>query len=113
MKSIKIYLLPYLFALISVGQVFSQSNLKKERKFSMADSVLVESYLTEEDYNRLNKVCETNESVAFKAHYGDEIYNEEPLPQNRRKNLFWSSDAVELVVDVFVNTMFLIAAFWN
>ena len=113
MKSIKIYLLPFLFVLISVGQVFSQSNLKKERKFSKADSALVETYLTEEDYNNLNEISEGNDQGEFKTHYGDEIYNEEPLPQNKRKNVFWNSDAAELVVDVFVNTVFLIAAFWH
>ncbi|MDG1475840.1 MAG: hypothetical protein P8Q14_01710 [Vicingaceae bacterium] len=118
MKSIKIYLLPFLFLLFSAGQVFSQSdfekdNLKKERKFSKADSVIVETYLTEEDYNRLNEIRELNEPTDFNTHYGDEVYNEEPISQNRKRNVFWNSGTAELVVDVFVNTMFLIAAFWH
>lgn len=118
MKSIKTYLLPLFILAIFSAQAFSQGiitndSLSNQKVFSKADSVLAESYLTEIDYNELKGDGNLNVSVHNKTYYGDEIYNEEPIKKSKRRNFIWDSATAELVVDVVVNTVFLIAAFWH
>jgi hypothetical protein len=118
MKSIKPYLLSLFLLLFFSVPSFSQSDVDssrgvKQQAFSKADSVLAASYLSEIDYNEINGINDLNEEAYSKPFYGDEIYNEEPIHKNKRRNHFWDSVAAELVVEVVVHTTFLIATFWH
>lgn len=120
MKSIKIYLLPLILLIVLSSSSLAQSSLKKdslkrEKVFSKADSVLVEGYVTELDFIEQN-YTEDNVEIGecnTRNYYGDEIYNEEPLPSRKRNAPFWDAVAVEVVADVIVNAVFIIAAFWQ
>jgi len=118
MTSIKTYLLPLFLLLFLSISAFSQSTLVRgtvvqHQRFSKADSVLAATYLTEREYNELNGVGDMSETACSKPFYGDEIYNEEPVRSTKRRNHFWDAVAVELVVEVLVNTTFLIATLWH
>ena len=120
MKSIKTYLLPLLLLVFFGAQSFSQINLKKEtcnkeRKFSKADSILVEYYLTESDYNEkygIDIAC-VDEIESLKDCGADEIYNETPNHIRNSNNRFLNAGAVSFIVDVAIHTVFLIVAFWQ
>jgi hypothetical protein len=118
MKSIKTYLLSLFLLVFFSVPTFSQSGLVKdkgrqEQIFSKADSVLAESYLSERDYNELNGISSSNQECCDEIYLGNEIYSDEPKQNNKKRNYFWDSAAAELVVEVVVNSVFLIATFWH
>ena len=118
MNFIKTYLLPILLLVFFSGQAIAQAELRKdslinEQVFSKADTILANTYMSERDYNERYGINYLNEDTYDETFYGDEIYNEEPLRKNRRKNHFWDAVAVEIVAEMVVNTVFIIAAFWH
>lgn len=118
MKSIKTYLLSLFLLIFFSIQAFSQSalikdNLLQEHVFSKADSVLAETYFSERGYNELNGITSLSQEVYSESVCGGEIYNDEPKQNNKKRNYFLDSVAVELMVEVVVNSVFLIATFWH
>jgi len=117
MKSIKIYLLALFFPIFFSSSVFSQNKIsddqaKVEQKLSETDSILVNTYFTEEDYNKIHKIEKAECLKISENYYGDEIYNEKVCTKTSR-NTFLENVAIEVVVDVVVNTLFIIATFWH
>ena len=121
MKSIKIYLLPIFLLTLFNTQVFSQddfyNNKKEKQKLeqtdSRADSIIVHEYFTEEDYNEKHNVANNKISNDSEPYYGDEIYSSEEEKRRRERNNFFNEVAAEVVVEVIVNTLFIIATFWH
>jgi len=121
MKSIKTYL-PLLFLLIFFNvQAFSQASFnegeneggEKEQKLSKTDSIIVNTYFSEEDYNELYKIEYLSDDENSTLYYGDEVYGEEPFHKNKHRNRFWDTVGAEIVVDVVVNTVFFLTLFWQ
>tara|TARA_B100000809_G_C15128728_1_gene527415 strand:- start:840 stop:1202 length:363 start_codon:yes stop_codon:yes gene_type:complete len=120
MKSIKTYLLLLFLLVIFDVEAFSQINSEKETyngvyKFSKTDSMLVESYLTESDYNDKHgvKAVSVSEGRVPNNFYSDEIYNETPSQSSNSKNRFLDAGAINFIVDVAIHTVFLMTVFWQ
>lgn len=120
MKSIKIYLLPlFLFIFFSI-QVFSQDEFYNDKKetekieqtISKTDSIIVYGYFTEKDYNEIHGIQKHTKNTDSELYYGDEIYNEEPR-KGRRRDGFLAEVAAEVIVEVVINAVFIIATFWQ
>ena len=111
MKSIKKYLLPLILIAFFSTQGFSQdnSNEKEQEKISKTDSILVHTYFTEEDYNKKHGIEKDNQAF----YYSDEVYNEKEPEQHQEKDTVLGEVAAEIIVEVVVNTLFFIAAFWH
>ncbi len=120
MKSIKIYLLPLLLISFFSTQGFSQDDFynnknekeKVEQKTFKSDSLLVHGYFTERDYNEIYNVKEQHKNTHSEIYYGDEAYNEEELRRRERDN-FFGEVAAEVIVEVVVNTLFILATCWH
>ncbi|MGB0881591.1 MAG: hypothetical protein ACPGSO_01470 [Vicingaceae bacterium] len=120
MNSIKIYLLPLILLVVLSSPLLAQTSLeedsfKNEQHFTKMDSVLIETYLTEQDFKDQRTLMggERIEASFFKDYCADEIYNEEPYHKNSTKSRFWDNVAIDVAVDIVVNSIFLIAAFWQ
>ncbi len=117
MNSIKTYLLPLFFLLFMSVSSIAQSSIgdkrSEEQKLSTIDSVLINTYFTEKDYNELHNIKVDNRRTSENDYYADEIYNEEPHPKHKVKGSFWDTVAVDIAVDVVVNSIYLIAVFWQ
>lgn len=121
MKSIKIYLLPIFLLTLFNTQVFSQDDFyhdkKEKQKFeqtdSRVDSIIVNEYFTEKDYNEKHNVADNKISKDSESYYEDEIYSSEEVKRKRDRNNFFNEVAAEVVVEVLVNTLFIIATFWH
>ncbi len=120
MKSIKIYLLPLVLFTFFSTSVFSQNdfyNAKKEeqkivQKKSKTDSILVHGYFTEKDYNEMHGVEKSQKNVDTEFYYGDET-TEEAERRKKERDSFLGEVAAEVIVEVMVNAVFVIAAFWH
>lgn len=116
MKSIQIYFLPLILSCFFGMKGFSQSsvNFNKNQKetISRTDSILINEYLTEKDYNKKHNVNKQNRVADSEIYYEDESNKEEEQKKNE-KNSFLNEVAAEVIVEVVVNTLFIIAAIWH
>ena len=119
MESIKTYLLALFLSIFFSAPIFSQSNSVKhpEKKIKVetiddkTDSILVNTYFTEQDYNEQHDI-ELIYSEESEFYYGDEIYQNDNHPR-RSQGDFWGEIAAEVVVEVVVNAVFIIATIWQ
>jgi hypothetical protein len=113
MNSIKTYLLPLLFLLFGSLASFAQTDSSTViKKLSKTDSILVNCYFSEQDYNAIYEIENFEEEEFADQKYSDEIYSDQEH-KKRRGNTFWENVPAELVVDVLVNTIFLVALLWQ
>ncbi len=117
MKAIK-NLLPLLFLLAFVNvnaqdefynDEKSEDKVKSEQQTVIID-VSIDEYTTEEDYNDKNNITTSYEVYDWED--DDEIYENEKQPK-RRRNTVAGEVIAEVIVEVFINTAFIIAAFWH
>ncbi len=130
MNSIKIYLLPILF-LLSINQhLFSQNDFYNESKepekttqnTTIVDIDLIDEYTTEQDYNELHQINNTPDNIESDYFdedvvYDDEVYEDEiymeQKNQKRRKNTVAGEIAADILLDVFINAVFIITSCWH
>lgn len=114
MKSIKTYLLPLILITFFSSSVFSQSNTDtnsvEETKFSKIDSVLANGYMTEKEYDKKHKIKKHQKRANSDFYYGDEKTKEK---DGEEKDSVVNEIAVEVIVEVVINTLFIIAAIWH
>lgn len=118
MKSIKIYLLPLLLMFVFSVSANAQSDSDNRDDgrigtFSVSDSLVVASYLTEIDYNEKHGVVKDCIVKNNKELSTDEIYDKSPTDNRRTRGSGWDAHTVEFVIDIAVHTAFIIAAFWH
>ena len=119
MNAIKTYLLLFLLLLFIVP-TFAQSNSDdnvpqkqdQEQELSKTDSILVNCYFTEKEYNRIHGINQLETVDNSESMYEDEIYNGKKYKKSGRDNLL-SDIPVEVVVDVVLNTLFFVAILWQ
>ena len=107
-------------ALMFLGtlSVFAQSNsedkesVKLEQELSEEDSILVNCYFTEKEYNRIHGIYQSTTASNSEYTYEDEIYKGEKN-KKRGRDTFLSDIPVELVVDVVLHTLFFVAILWQ
>jgi hypothetical protein len=111
MKTIKIYLLPLILVLLFASNGFSQNKVDsvEKEKISKTDSILIHTYFTEEEYNKIHNI----EKPEQEFYYSDEAYNEKENKHHREKDTIKGEIAAEIIVEVVVNTLFFIVAFWH
>ncbi len=119
MNSIKIYLLSALFLILFNNLLFSQNdfyNDKKEvektiPKTTINDVELINEYTTEKDYNEIHNINEVqyNDGSEF---YEEEVYADQN-DNKRKKNTIAGEIVAEVILDVFFNAVFIIAACWH
>ena len=116
MKSIKL-LLSALFILtfISVNAQDDFYNDKKAKdkekteKIVETQKIAIEEYTTEQDYNEKHNIEPTYEVYDGESEeFYDGTENRKP-----RRNTLAGEIVAEVVVEVFVNAVFIIAAFWH
>jgi hypothetical protein len=113
MNPIKTYLLPLIFLLFFTVSSFAQadSNLA-EIKLSETDSILVNCYFSEDDYNAKYNIEASELEIDDVRAYEDEIYEDKEVKRKERSS-FWDDVPAEFVVDAVLNTLFLIALIWQ
>ncbi|MDF1672797.1 MAG: hypothetical protein P1U41_04790 [Vicingaceae bacterium] len=116
MKSIKL-LLSSVLIFIAIGAnaqddfYNNKSKKKKEITEVVKDSVVsINDYSTEQDFNEKNKIETSYEVYDPEV---EEIYEDENKTRKRRRNTFAAEVAAEVFVEVLINTVFIIATFWN
>jgi hypothetical protein len=110
---IKTYLLPLFLVLIVSCATYGQSTTVVESKtLSKADSVLVNYYYSEQDYNELHAINSSAIDTLNKQTYSDETYKDLKY-KKRKENDFWEDVPIEFIVDVAVNTFFFVALLWQ
>ncbi len=116
MKSIKL-LLSTVLIFITIGAnaqddfYNNKSKKKKEKTEVVRDSVVsINDYSTEQDFNEMNKIETSYELYDPEV---EEIYEDENKSRKRKRNTFAAEVAAEVVVEVLINTVFIIATFWN
>ena len=119
MQSIKL-ILPILF-FFTVGGVFGQDeiypdNKKKEKKEEVTqgqstdEKVDLDAYSTEMDYNQANRSYRNQNNND--DYWEEEIYQDEDERRRSRDN--GSGELVaQIVFEVVVNSLFIIATFWH
>lgn len=113
MKSIKILLSTlFLLAVVSVNaqdefynDEKNEDKVQTTQKIAVKD-VAIDEYTTEEDYNEKNNIVTSYEVYEWDDE--QEIYEDEQQPKRRRNTI-----AGEVIAEVFINTAFIIAAFWH
>ncbi len=118
MNSIKTYLLLMVLLLFVTVSSFGQSSLnnetsdKEEIQMSKTDSILVNCYYSEEEYNRIHEINQLECIESSEEVYEDEIYNDKKH-KKRSMGSFLVDVPAELIVDVVANTLFFIAILWQ
>ena len=109
MKTIPIYLLLLIclgnFASVSAQDEFYSTPKTTETKVVSTDTVNLDNYTTEQDYNDAVQQVENYTAVEAETETENERIKQ-------RRNLR-AEVVAEIVVDVFINTVFIIAAFWQ
>ncbi len=115
MKAFKILL--FSLFLIAFANVNAQDEFyndeKKEVEVKIEQKVTdisLDEYTTEEDYNEKNSIITSYEVYEWED--DTEIYEDEKQPK-RRRNTIAGEVIAEVIVEVFINTAFIIAAFWH
>ena len=118
MESIKTYLLPLFLTICFSTPIFSQNdfneNINEKNKEELidlkTDSILVHTYFTERDYNEKYNI-ETVKHDNGSELYNDEAYNDKEQRRKVRDD-FFIEVAAEVIVEVVINAIFIIAAIW-
>jgi len=109
MKTIPIYLLLLIFLgnfnTVSAQDEFYSAPETAEIEVVSRDTVNLDNYTTEQDYNET--VHEVKSDVVV------EVEAEEDNERLRQKRNLRAEIVAEIVVDVFINAVFIIAAFWQ
>lgn len=109
MKTIPIYLLLLIFLgnfnTVSAQDEFYSAPKTAEIEVVSRDSVNLDNYTTEQDYNEA--VYEVKSDAVV------EVDNEEDNERLRQKRNLRAEIVAEIAVDVFINAVFIIAAFWQ
>jgi hypothetical protein len=112
MKAIKILLASiFLIAFVNVNaqdEFYNDEKVKTEQQVTV-DAVGILEYATEQDYNEINNIETSYEVYEWTD---DEIYEDEQYPK-RRRNTVAGELIAEVIVEVFINTAFILAAFWH
>ena len=117
MKAITI-LLPLLFLLafinVNAQDEFYNDEIRVDKvevgQQILVTDVSIDEYTTEEDYNEKNNITTSYEVYEWED--DEEIYTDEQQPK-RRRNTIAGEVIAEVIVEVFINTAFIIAAFWH
>lgn len=119
MNSIKIYLLSTLFLIFFNNLLFSQDDFyndakkveKTTPKATISDVDIIDEYTTEKDYDEIHNAqeIENNDDSEF---YEDEV-DKEQTNKNRKKNTIAGEIVAEVILDVFLNAVFIIVACWH
>jgi len=105
------------FFLISAPDLLAQYEIynekpKTENTYSNANKINetdFDNYYTERDYNaKVNGAGNKN-----KRNYNVDEYDEKDHRNRNRNNDVAVQVAAEIVFDVFINTVFIVATFWN
>ncbi len=118
MNLIKTYLLPIALVLFFSMQVFTQpasandGQVGEEEQVSGVDSVLVNCYFSEAEYNKIHGINQSEMIEDSDQVYGDEIYGDQKHRKSGR-NTFWEDVPADLIFDVVVNTLFFVAILWQ
>jgi hypothetical protein len=115
MKSIKTYLIQLILIAFFSTSAFSQSNNstdERQSEITKIDSVLVNGYFTESDYNKKHNVKKQSKTTELEIYYKDENKNKDAR-DGGEKDGFLKAVAAEVIVEVVVNTLFIIAAIWR
>lgn len=120
MKSIKLYLLPFFLITFFSSVTFSQNDFYNDKKapnekvlnIIEMDSIIANEYYTEKDFNEIHRINEPQKNNDQEFYYEDEVYHEEDR-KARRRDSFLGEVAAEVVVEVVVNTLFILATFWQ
>ena len=115
MKSIKL-IVSLLFVFVSFN-MSAQNDFYSDEKGkiepvleqNVVDVYSLDEYSTEQDYNEKHNIEPSYEVYNENT---EEIYSDEKQPK-RRRNTFAGDVAAEVVVEVIINTVFIIATFWN
>lgn len=114
-------ILPYLTCLFLVfglsSQLWAQTEIKPDPKKALSkaqqtaqtDSILVNVYLTEADYNEKHHI--KNKTITRDV-YGDEFYAEEKM-DHYQDDAFLNDVATEVIIEVIVNAFIIVATFWQ
>lgn len=109
MKTIPIYLLLLIFLgnfnTVSAQDEFYSEPKTTEIKVVPLDTVNLDNYTTEQDYVEAVQKEESDAVVEVEA--------EEDNERLRQKRNLRTEVVAEIVVDVFINAVFIIAAFWQ
>lgn len=109
MKTIPFYLLIIIFfgsfTTVFAQDEFYSTNKTTETKTVSIDTVDLDNYTTEQDYLEAVQEVE-NYSVA-------DIETEEENKRVKHRRIIRAEVVAEIAVDVFINTVFIIAAFWQ
>ncbi len=109
MKTIPIYLLLLIFLgnfnTVSAQDEFYSTPKTAEIKVVSRDTINLDNYTTEQDCNEAVYKTESNAAVEVEA--------EEDNERLRQKRNLRAEIVAEIVVDAFINAVFIIAAFWQ
>jgi hypothetical protein len=114
MKTILFYLVVIFFSILSTN-VFAQDEFYNNKKGAeitsdKLDSLDLNSYTTAEDYYEVGGVVEennTNEQV------DPDNYRDEDTRSEKRRKSEKNEFVSNLVVDVFINAVFIVLTFWQ
>ncbi len=109
MKTIPFYLLLLIFfgnfASVSAQDEFYSAPKTTETKVVSTDSLKIDNYITEQDYIEAVRQVESYTVVEGET-------EEENERTTHRRNIR-AEVVAEIVVDVFINAVFILAAFWQ
>lgn len=115
MKSIKLLaFLLFMFVSFNMAAQNDFYNDKKEKnevvfEQNAVDINNIDEYNTEQDFNEKYNI---EPSYEVYDEHTEEIYSDEKQPKQRRSTLA-GEIAAEIVVEVIINTVFIIATCWN
>jgi hypothetical protein len=115
MKSINTYLLQLILIAFFSTSAFSQRNNnidKRQNEISKIDSVLINGYFTERDYNKKHNIKKHPKTSDSEIYYKDENVKKETR-DDEEKNRFFKEVAAEVIVEGVVNILFIIATVWH
>jgi hypothetical protein len=120
MSSIKIYLLPVLLLFFISNQLIAQNELNKEKnktvkmeqKIIQIDVYNIEDYTTEKDYNQIHKISQQQKNNGYEFYNEEEIYSDNKI-HKRKKNTLAGEIVADVIAEVLINTVFIIATYWH
>ncbi len=115
MKTIQIIAV-IVFSLVSTNVAFAQDEFYNEDRNNQSSEVVNEKEMVNEEnystYKTENDFNENENEETKNENYIEEDNNEEQERKRRRRQAN-TEFVAEIMVDVFINTVFIIAAFWQ
>lgn len=113
-----LFYLVVLFFLVLSNNVVAQDEFYSDKKTTetksvRTDSVDISTYSTAEDYKAVENVEEntTNEDVDSPDNYRG--YRDENSHEEKRRKRDRNEFVANVMVDVFINVVFIVATFWH